>query len=242
MSLNQNFPKVRITLILENESKLLKLLATSVRNENQEVFVNKEKGESLVKEFLDDISIRYEIGPSKMNTVINTISDLLISIELAEKVLIVDWDVHHGNGTQHIFEGDPSVFYYSLHQYPYYPGSGSETEKGIGEGIDFTLNRPLRAGATDKSYIDAIEHDLEKIEKNFKADLILISAGFDAHRDDPLAGMLVSEDGFWKFTELVSRYAWRHADGRILSVLEGGYNLRALTDSTLAHIDCLLKH
>jgi acetoin utilization deacetylase AcuC-like enzyme len=162
--------------------------------------------------------------------------------KLAEKILIVDWDVHHGNGTQHIFESDPSVFYYSLHQYPYYPGTGSETETGIGEGIDFTLNRPLRAGSTDKSYLDAIEHDLEKIEKKFTADLVLISAGFDAHRDDPMAGMLVSEDGFWKFTELISRYAWRYAEGRILSVLEGGYNLRALTDSTMAHIDCLLKH
>lgn len=161
---------------------------------------------------------------------------------LAEKILIVDWDVHHGNGTQHIFENDPSVFYYSLHQYPYYPGTGSVTETGTGEGIEFTLNRPLRAGSTDKLYMDAIEYDLQKIEKKFKADLVLISAGFDAHRDDPLAGMLVSEEGFWKFTELISQYAWRHAEGRILSVLEGGYNLRALADSTVAHIDCLLKH
>ncbi len=162
--------------------------------------------------------------------------------KLAEKVLIIDWDVHHGNGTQHIFETDPSVYYYSLHQYPFYPGTGSDKETGVGEGTGFTLNRPLRAGSTDKTYIDAIEHDMEEIEKSFKADLVIISAGFDAHRDDPLAGMLVSEDGYWKFTELVSRYAWRHAGGRILSVLEGGYNLRALTDSALAHLDCLLKH
>ena len=161
---------------------------------------------------------------------------------LADNVLIIDWDVHHGNGTQHIFEKDPSVFYYSTHQYPFYPGTGSEMEIGIDEGEGFTLNRPLRAGSTDKDYIDAIERDLEEIEKRFKANLVIISAGFDAHRDDPLASMLVSDNGYWKFTELVSRYAWRYADGRILSVLEGGYNLRALADSVLAHLDCLLKH
>ena len=115
-------------------------------------------------------------------------------------------------------------------------------EIGIDEGEGYTLNRPLRAGSTDKDYIDAIERDLEEIEKRFKANLVIISAGFDAHRDDPLASMLVTDNGYWKFTELISRYAWRYAEGRILSVLEGGYNLGALADSVLAHLDCLLKH
>jgi acetoin utilization deacetylase AcuC-like enzyme len=161
---------------------------------------------------------------------------------LAKKVLIVDWDVHHGNGTQHIFEKDDSVFYYSTHQYPFYPGTGGQNETGIDNGKGFTLNRPLRAGGTDKVYIDAIENDLTDIEKQFKADLVIISAGFDAHRDDPLAGMLVTEDGYWKLTELICRYAWRYSGGKILSVLEGGYNLKALSDSVQAHLDCLLKH
>jgi acetoin utilization deacetylase AcuC-like enzyme len=163
-------------------------------------------------------------------------------IGLAEKVLIFDWDVHHGNGTQHIFEKDNSVFYYSIHQYPFYPGTGSEKEVGIDEGKGYTLNRPLRSGSTDGIYIDAIEKDLDKIENHFKADLVIISAGFDAHRDDPLAGMQVTENGYWKMTEILTKYAWRNSEGRILSVLEGGYHLSALADSVEAHLDCLLKH
>jgi len=161
---------------------------------------------------------------------------------IADKVLIIDWDVHHGNGTQHIFEDDNSVFYYSTHQYPFYPGTGSESEVGVAEGKGFTLNRPLKSGSTDSTYIDVIEHDLEKIENTFKAELVIISAGFDAHRDDPLAGMQVTENGYWRMTELVSKYAWRYSEGRILSVLEGGYHLSALAESVHAHLECLLKH
>ena len=161
---------------------------------------------------------------------------------IAEKVLIFDWDVHHGNGTQHIFDKDSSVFYYSIHQYPFYPGTGSEQEIGLAEGEGFTLNRPLKSGSSDSEYLDAIELDLEFIERKFKADLVIISAGFDAHKDDPLAGMQVTENGFWKMTEIVSRYAWRYSEGRILSVLEGGYDLKALADSVHAHLECLLKH
>jgi len=161
---------------------------------------------------------------------------------LAEKVLIIDWDVHHGNGTQHIFDKDSSVFYYSIHQYPFYPGTGSEQELGIEDGEGFTLNRPLKAGKSDTEYLNALEHDLGLIEKKFNADLVIISAGFDAHRDDPLAGMMVTENGYWKMTEIVSRYAWRYSGGRILSVLEGGYHLSALADSVHAHLESLLKH
>ncbi len=164
------------------------------------------------------------------------------AIGLAEKVLIVDWDVHHGNGTQDIFDHDPSVFYYSLHQYPFYPGTGRESEIGLGKGEGFTLNRPLKAGSTNDIYLTAFENDMERIESVFKADLVLISAGFDAHRDDPLAGMLVTEPGFWKFTEILAKYSWRYANGKIISVLEGGYDLSALAGSVLTHLDCLLKH
>jgi acetoin utilization deacetylase AcuC-like enzyme len=163
-------------------------------------------------------------------------------IGLAEKVLIVDWDVHLGNGTQHIFEDDSSIFYYSMHQYPFYPGTGTAQETGIAEGEGFTLNHPLKSGSTDDIYVNALETDLEMIEGKFKADLLIISAGFDAHRDDPLAGMQVTEGGFWKMTEILSRYAWRYTNGKILSVLEGGYHLDALAESVQAHLDCLLKH
>jgi acetoin utilization deacetylase AcuC-like enzyme len=163
-------------------------------------------------------------------------------IGLAEKILIIDWDVHHGNGTQHIFENDNSVFYYSTHQYPFYPGTGSDREIGRAEGEGYTLNRPLKSGSTDSVYVNAFEQDLDKIERQFKAELVIISAGFDAHRDDPLAGMKVTEKGFWKISEIVSRYSWRNSEGKILSVLEGGYDLNALADSVHAHLECLLKH
>ena len=161
---------------------------------------------------------------------------------LAEKVLIVDWDVHHGNGTQHIFDEDDTVFYYSMHQYPFYPGTGTAAEQGHGAGTGFTLNRPLAYGSGNKEYISALENDLTIIEDKFKADLVIVSAGFDAHKDDPLGGMMLTEEAYWKFTEMIALYAWRHSEGRILSILEGGYNLRALADSVLSHLDCMIKH
>ena len=161
---------------------------------------------------------------------------------LAEKILIIDFDVHHGNGTQHAFEDDDTVFYYSLHQYPFYPGTGSANEIGTGRGKGYTLNRPLPAGTNDDTYVNAMENDLIEIEKKFKAGLIIVSAGFDAHKDDPLAGMMLSENAYWKFTEILSRYAWRHCEGKILSILEGGYNLTALADSVAAHLDSMIKH
>jgi len=161
---------------------------------------------------------------------------------LAKKVLIVDWDVHHGNGTQHSFEHDQTVFYYSLHRYPFFPGTGRHTERGIGAGEGFTLNRPLNAGSDDSVYISSMEEDLQSIEQVFQPDLIIISNGYDAHRDDPLGGMQVTDSGFWKMTEIISHYAWRHCEGKILSVLEGGYDLNALSRCVLNHLDCLLKH
>jgi len=161
---------------------------------------------------------------------------------LAEKILIVDFDVHHGNGTQHIFEEDISVFYYSMHQYPHYPGSGRADETGLGKGRGYNLNRPLPMGSSDADYVAALTKDLDLIEQNFQAGLVLISAGFDAHAEDPLAGMCLTEKGFWKLTEMICAYSWRHAGGKILSVLEGGYQLDALGKSVVAHLDCLLKH
>jgi len=163
-------------------------------------------------------------------------------IGLADKVLIIDWDVHHGNGTQHIFERNDSVFYYSIHQFPFYPGTGSAMEVGLDMGTGFTLNRPMKSGSTDTDYLSTLEMDLNNIQKNFKPDLILISAGFDAHKDDPLAGIQLTENGFLQISELIAKLAWKCCDGNILSVLEGGYNLNALALSVEAHLEVLLKH
>jgi acetoin utilization deacetylase AcuC-like enzyme len=163
-------------------------------------------------------------------------------VGLAERVLIIDWDVHHGNGTQHIFDKDDSVFYYSIHQFPFYPGTGSQNEVGSEKGTGFTLNRPMKSGSTDSDYYNAIELDLNEIQNNFKPDLILISAGFDAHQDDPLAGILLTEKGFVQMTELVTKLAWKCCDGKVLSILEGGYSLNALASSVEAHLKVLLKH
>src|SRR5262249_55790117 len=138
------------------------------------------------------------------------------------RVAIVDWDVHHGNGTQHLFERDGNVFYASLHQYPHYPGTGSARERGIGEGEGATLNLPQPAGSGDVEWLRAFEHELMPALDDFAPELVLISAGFDAHRDDPLSGTRVTEDGFRRMSQLLIDLARRHARGRIVSVLEGG--------------------
>jgi acetoin utilization deacetylase AcuC-like enzyme len=143
------------------------------------------------------------------------------------RIAIVDWDVHHGNGTQAIFAGDPSVFYASLHQWPFYPGTG-----GPGEQSETILNVPLPAGAGDADYVAAFEHLVEPAVRAFAPDLVLVSAGFDAHVDDPLAGMSVSEEGFYELARRSAALAPRTA-----AVLEGGYNLSTLpqlVDAALA--------
>ena len=156
-----------------------------------------------------------------------------------ERVLIVDWDVHHGNGTQEIFYDDPSVLYFSTHQYPYYPGTGRVSETGAGEGLNTTINVPLPAGAGDEEIIRAFEEQLLPVAHAFAPHFVLISAGFDAHRDDPLAHLTVTEDGYQEITRLVLAIAERHANRRVVSVLEGGYNLDALSRSVEAHVRAL---
>lgn len=151
-----------------------------------------------------------------------------------ERVLIVDWDVHHGNGTQHIFYDDPSVFYFSVHQYPHYPGTGSSGETGTGAGKDYTLNVPLLQGSGDKEYIDAFENILMPAALRFDPDIVLVSAGFDAHADDPLSGTLVTTGGFKKMASLVSSISDQCCGGRLALALEGGYDLHALSHSVLA--------
>ncbi len=155
------------------------------------------------------------------------------------KVAIIDWDVHHGNGTQEIFYEDPTVLYISLHQYPFYPGTGSREEKGTGKGYGFTLNFPMPAGSDDDDYLKIFGNEIVPALEKFEPELIIISAGFDAHRDDPLAGMNLTEDAFSKMTELTKSVAEKFSDSRILSVLEGGYNLQALARSVEAHLRSL---
>ncbi|NGZ95298.1 MAG: histone deacetylase [Nitrospira sp. WS110] len=157
------------------------------------------------------------------------------------RVLIVDWDVHHGNGTQHSFEDDPSVLFFSTHQYPHYPGTGRGSERGKGAGEGFTINVPMEAGEGDDDYRAVFQKVLVAAADDFKPEFVIISAGFDAHTDDPLASMGLTEAGYAELTEIVAGIAKRHANGRILSSLEGGYNLTALAASVEAHVKALLN-
>lgn len=156
-----------------------------------------------------------------------------------DKVAIVDWDVHHGNGTQHSFEEDPSVLYVSTHQYPYYPGTGAAYETGSGRGRGATLNCPMPAGAADTAYERAFFEEILPKLAWFKPECVIISAGFDAHRDDPLADVHLSTGCFRWMTERLMEVAADHAGGRLLSVLEGGYNLARLGDCVSAHLERL---
>ncbi|MBA2253036.1 MAG: histone deacetylase [Nitrospirales bacterium] len=156
------------------------------------------------------------------------------------RVLIVDWDVHHGNGTQHTFDDDPSVLFFSIHQYPYYPGTGRETEAGIGRGAGATINVPMKAGEGDDAYREVFQKVLRPAADAFQPDVVVVSAGFDAHKDDPLAGMGLTEEGYGDLTRMVVSIARRHSQGRLLSCLEGGYNLHALSASVERHVLALL--
>jgi acetoin utilization deacetylase AcuC-like enzyme len=157
-----------------------------------------------------------------------------------QRVLIVDWDVHHGNGTQHSFEDDPSVLFFSTHQFPHYPGTGRESERGRGAGEGFTIDVPMEAGEGDEEYRAIFQKSLVPAAEAFKPEFVIISAGFDAHKDDPLANMGLTEEGYADLTSLVTGIAKRHARGRILSSLEGGYHLTALAASVDRHIQTLL--
>ncbi|MBI4546690.1 MAG: histone deacetylase [Ignavibacteriae bacterium] len=153
-----------------------------------------------------------------------------------KRVAIIDWDVHHGNGTQDIFYNDKSVFYISTHQYPFYPGTGSRNERGSGDGEGYTLNIPMRAGSGEKEYVDAFRNEILPILDGYRPDLIMISAGFDAHTDDPLANINLTEQSFALLTSMIREAAEKYCNGRIVSVLEGGYHLQALATSVEAHV------
>jgi acetoin utilization deacetylase AcuC-like enzyme len=156
------------------------------------------------------------------------------------RILIVDWDVHHGNGTQHSFEEDPSVLYFSTHQYPYYPGTGSAGEVGRGRGEGTTVNVPLPAGCGDAEYVGALARVLGPVARSFRPEMILVSCGFDAHREDPLGGMEVSEAGFSAMAHCVRALADEMCAGRLVCVLEGGYSAAGLHEGTRALLGALL--
>ena len=153
------------------------------------------------------------------------------------KVAIIDFDVHHGNGTQDIFYDNEKVLYISTHQYPYYPGTGGEKEKGKYNNI---FNIPLPAGTTSEEYLNAYEFVLKKI-KEFKPEFILLSAGFDAHKDDPLAQFELTSKDFYNLTKRTLNLAKLYCEGKVVSILEGGYDLNALQESTEMHVNALLE-
>jgi len=160
-----------------------------------------------------------------------------------KRVGIIDFDVHHGNGTQHIFEADPSVFYYSIHEHPSfaYPGTGREFEKGTGAGVGYTLNSPVLPGRGDSEYKLLLERDLFPAFEAFRPEVIIVSAGFDAHEDDDMSGIRLSTTGFsWIMAHIVAM-ADRYADGRLISVLEGGYCLKRLPELAKNHIEIMMQ-
>jgi acetoin utilization deacetylase AcuC-like enzyme len=153
------------------------------------------------------------------------------------RIGVLDFDVHHGNGTQHSFENDAEVFYASTHQYPFYPGTGGAGERGAHGTV---LNVPLSSGTGDRAFLGAWEKKIGPALAAFRPELLLVSAGFDAHRDDPLAGLEVTTEGYRELAEMIKRWAIEHCLGRTVWALEGGYNLRALGDSVVACLGVLL--
>lgn len=145
-----------------------------------------------------------------------------------KKILIIDFDVHHGNGTQVVFYNDPTVLYCSLHQYPFYPGTGTQLEKGQGEGEGVTINIPLPAKSGDAEYLDAFKTYILPQTLDFNPQLVLVSAGFDGYKDDPIGGMKLTNEGYQNMTKMICEIATQTCEGKIVSCLEGGYNLEAL--------------
>jgi acetoin utilization deacetylase AcuC-like enzyme len=156
-----------------------------------------------------------------------------------ERVMIVDWDVHHGNGTQDIFYADASVFYFSTHQWPLYPGTGRADETGVGAGHGTTMNFPFPAGSGRKEILGAVENSLAPAAERFRPDLLLISAGFDSRIGDLLGRFTLTDRDFADLTQVVMGIAERHAGGRVVSMLEGGYNLDGLASAAVAHVEAL---
>ena len=158
-----------------------------------------------------------------------------------DRVLVVDWDVHHGNGTQDVFYEDEQVTFFSAHRFPFYPGSGRKSETGRGPGLGTTVNLPLEFGVSRKDYLTAFEAALTRAADLCKPDLVLISAGFDAHAQDPIGSLGLETDDFESLTKLVGQVAATHSDGRVISILEGGYHVERLADCVQLHLETLLS-
>lgn len=157
-----------------------------------------------------------------------------------DRIAIVDWDVHHGNGTQDIFYNDPSVMFISLHQVPLWPGSGLAHEVGEGAGKNATLNIPMAPGTPEAEYLSTFDAQVVPTLEKFRPDIVLVSAGFDAHRDDPLGGLMLTETGYAHMTRRLRGIADEYCSGRMISCLEGGYNLPALQCSVAAHVNAMM--
>lgn len=156
-----------------------------------------------------------------------------------KRIAIVDWDVHHGNGIQHSFEDDDTVLYISLHQFPHYPGTGSDRETGRGKGEGYTINFPMKAGSGDSDYLALFKNRIVPALQSFRPDFILISAGFDAHKADPLSSIQLSTEAYQYFTEMIMDVAKEYCEKRLMVLLEGGYNLEALSNSVVRVIKTL---
>lgn len=159
----------------------------------------------------------------------------------AERVLVLDWDVHHGNGTQHIFEEDPTVLYFSTHQYPLYPGTGAASECGANRGLGATINVPMPAGCGDEEYVGVFQRLLVPAALAFRPDIVLVSCGFDAHLDDPLASMKLTQAGFSSMTNIARALSNELCGGRLVFFLEGGYAQTGLRDGTKAVISASIQ-
>jgi len=168
------------------------------------------------------------------------VTEHLLKMHDVEKVLIVDFDVHHGNGTQHAFYARSDVFYVSMHRYPFYPGTGSESETGTGEGMGFTLNVPMNVGSNDDDYMRAFDR-VAKAVFDYAPQFVLVSAGYDAHVSDPLGGMRLSTDGYRRIMRILCEIADESCNGRLCMVLEGGYNIRALRASVETQLEVMLE-
>lgn len=175
------------------------------------------------------------------NNVALAAKEAIENLEL-DRVLIVDWDVHHGNGTQDIFYDEPRVTFFSAHRYPFYPGTGAASETGTGKGLGHTFNLPVAYPTTREKYRDHFRLTLEKAASHARPQLVLISAGFDAHRDDPIGCLDLETEDFELLTRMVLDVADVHAAGRVVSLLEGGYDLDALAEGVEVHVRGLLDH
>lgn len=155
------------------------------------------------------------------------------------RVLIVDWDVHHGNGTQDVFYRTDNVYFFSAHRYPFYPGTGAAHETGTGQGLGTKFNLPLRFGTSRHDYLEQFQTALEQAAARCRPELVLVSAGFDAHRADPIGSLGLETEDFEPLTKLVCQVADQYCQGRVVSLLEGGYNVHALAESVACHMEAL---